>query len=109
MSSGSVYQSGPNIFEDIGIPDAKTHFLKAQIVAELYRIAQDRDLPDAAVAVQFGIGKIEVDALFRGDFQDYAIERLMGFLNAFDQDVEIVARPRATGSASGGTVTFRAA
>jgi hypothetical protein len=27
-----------NIFADLGLPDADTHFLKAQIVSEIYRI-----------------------------------------------------------------------
>lgn len=109
MTLGTVHQSGPNIFEDIGIPDAKTHLLKAQIVAELFRLAQDRDLADVAVATQFGISESEVDSLFRGDFQDYPVEHLMGFLTALDQDVEIVARPSTSGTASPAKITFRAA
>ena len=28
-----------NIFADLGLPDAETHFLKAQIVSEIYRLA----------------------------------------------------------------------
>ena len=31
------HESGPNIFADLALPDANVHFLKAQIVAELYR------------------------------------------------------------------------
>lgn len=109
MTRPSVHQSLPNIFEDLGLPDAKVHFLKAQIVAELYRLASEGELDDAKVADRLGIDDQEVKRLFRGDFRDLAVERLMGFLTAFDQDVEIVARPRASGSTSGGTVTFRAA
>ena len=33
-----------NIFADLGLPDADTHFLKAQIVSEIYRIAKERKL-----------------------------------------------------------------
>jgi hypothetical protein len=29
-----------NIFADRGLPDADTHFLKAQIVSEIYRISK---------------------------------------------------------------------
>jgi hypothetical protein len=28
-----------NIFADLGLPDADNHFLKAQIVSEIYRLA----------------------------------------------------------------------
>ena len=27
-----------NIFADLGLPDAETHFLKAQMVSEIYRM-----------------------------------------------------------------------
>ncbi len=33
-----------NIFADLGLPDAETHFLKAQLVSELYRLACARKL-----------------------------------------------------------------
>ena len=33
-----------NIFADLGLPDAETHFLKAQIVAEIYRLTNQRKL-----------------------------------------------------------------
>ena len=33
-----------NIFADLGLPDAETHFLKAQIVSELYRVTKQRKL-----------------------------------------------------------------
>jgi hypothetical protein len=31
--------------------------------------------------------------MFKGNFREYSLDRLMGFLTAFDRDVEIVARP----------------
>jgi hypothetical protein len=41
-----------------------------------------------------GISQPEVSRLFKGNFREYSIERLMAFLTSFDQDVEIVSRPR---------------
>jgi predicted XRE-type DNA-binding protein len=40
-----------------------------------------------------GISQPEASRLFKGNFREYSIERSIGFLTAFDQDVEIVARP----------------
>ena len=48
-------ESDPNIFAELGLPDADTHFLKAQIVAELYRLAQDRRLTQAKAGALMGI------------------------------------------------------
>jgi hypothetical protein len=33
-----VEEGSGNIFADLGLPDADTHFLKAQIVSEIYRL-----------------------------------------------------------------------
>ena len=84
---------GGNIFADLGLPDAETHFLKAQIVSEIYRLANERKLTQTATGKRMGISQPEVSRLFKGHFREYSIERLMAFLTAFDRDVEIVVRP----------------
>ncbi len=96
MSSSQieVHASDPNIFAELGLPDADTHFLKAQIVAELYRLTTENKLTQARAGEQMGISQPEVSRLFKGNFREYSVERLMGFLTAFDQDVEIIAKPR---------------
>ena len=42
-----VEEGGANIFADLGRADAQTHFLKAQIVAEIYRLTHARKLTQA--------------------------------------------------------------
>ena len=106
-----VYESAGNIFADLGLPDAENHFLKAQIVAELYRLANQRKLTQAKAGALMGISQPEVSRLFKGNFREYSIDRLMAFLTAFDLDVEIVSRPRpnAEGPSNRGRVTFKTA
>src|SRR5262245_24298073 len=82
-----------NIFADLGLPDAETHFLKAQIVSEIYRLANERKLSQAQAGRLMGVSQPEVSRMFKGNFREYSIERLMNCLTAFDRDVEIVARP----------------
>lgn len=89
-----VHESDGNIFADLGLPDADSHFLKAQIVAELYRLTNERKLTQARAGALMGISQPEVSRLFKGNFREYSIERLMAFLTTFDRDVEIVSRPR---------------
>ena len=96
-----ILESDPNIFAELGSPDADTHFLKAQIVAELYRLAQDRRLTQAKAGALMGISQPEVSRLFKGNFREYSVERLMGFLTTFDRDVEIVVKPREKGGRRG--------
>lgn len=101
----SVHTSGDNIFADLGLPDAESHFLKARIVAEVYRLSTERRLTQTAAGALMGITQPEVSRLFRGRFREYSVERLMGFLTAFGQDVEIIAR-RLPDGAERGRISF---
>lgn len=102
-----VYESGGNIFADLGLPDAENHFLKAQIVAELYRLTKERKLTQAQAGELMGITQPEVSRLFKGTFREYSVSRLMEFLTAFGRDVEIVSRPRPRGRAGKrGSITY---
>ena len=89
-----MHQGDANIFAELGLPDADAHFLKAQLVAELYRLTGERKLTQSQAGELMGISQPEVSRLFKGNFREYSVERLMGFLTAFDLDVDIVARPR---------------
>lgn len=94
-----------NIFADLNLPDAGSHFLKAQIVSEIYRLASESKLTQAQVGKRIGVSQPEVSRMFKGHFREYSIERLMEFLTAFDRDVEIVVKPhKKTGK--GGRITF---
>ena len=94
-----------NIFADLGLPDADTHFLKAQIVAEIYRLTNQRKLTQAQVGKLMGISQPEVSRMFKGNFREYSIDRLMAFLTTFDRDVEIVVRPHKK-AGKAGRITF---
>jgi predicted XRE-type DNA-binding protein len=94
-----------NIFADLGLPDAEIHFLRAQIVSEIYRLTNERKLTQTQAGRLMGVSQPEVSRMFKGNFREYSIERLMGFLTSFDRDVEIVVKPhRRTGKA--GRITF---
>jgi predicted XRE-type DNA-binding protein len=105
MPKSEVHVSDANIFADLGLPEAGTHYLKAQIVAELYRLTNDQELTQAQAGELMGISQPEVSRMFKGHFREYSVERLMGFLTAFNRDVEIVVRPREAVSPPG-HITF---
>ncbi len=95
MTRSIVHEGSDNIFADLELPDSAAHFLKAQIVAELYRLSQALKLTQSKAGELMGISQPEVSRLFKGNFREYSVERLMGFLTAFDRDVEIISRPRS--------------
>ena len=107
-SKSDVIESGPNIFADLGLPDADGHMLRAQLVAELYRLTTERKLTQTKAAAAMGISQPEISRLFKGHFREYSVERLLRFLTAFDRDIEIVSRPRAS-TILQGTISFSTA
>ena len=109
MSNRRVHASHPNIFAELGLPDADAHFLKAQIVAELHRLTSQDSLTQAQAGARMGVSQPEVSRLFKGNFREYSAARPMGFLTAFGEDVEIIARPRGKDGARGRISSRRAA
>ena len=93
--TADVHDGGSNVFADLGLPNADTHFLKAQIVAEIYRLGRESKLTQEQIGTMIGISQPEVSRLFKGHFREYSIERLINFLTAFDRDVDIVSRRRS--------------
>ena len=101
----AVTRGSGNIFADLGLPDAETHFLKAQIVSEIHRLTKQRKLTQVQAGKRMGISQPEVSRMFKGHFREYSIDRLMEFLTTFDRDVEIVVKPhKKTGKP--GRITF---
>jgi len=79
-------------FNDLGIPNAEEHLVKAQLVFKIDRIMKRRRLKQAEAAELLGIKQPDVSKMLRGDFRQFSVERLLCFLVALDQDVEIVIK-----------------
>ncbi len=82
-----------NVFKDIGVPDAEEHFIKAQLVFKIDGIIKKRGVTQVATAKLLGIRQPDVSKMLRGEFRQFSVERLMRFLVALDQDVEIIIKP----------------
>lgn len=86
--------SSGNVFEDIGVSGAGEHLIKAGLVIRIARIIDRRKLTQAEAAELIGIDQPKVSAMLGGQFRGYSVERLMRFLVALGQDVDIVVRPK---------------
>ena len=95
MKSNSVQTGSYNVFADIGVPNANEHFVKAQLVFKIDTIMRARRLKQVDAAEMFGIRQPDVSKMLRGEFRQFSVERLMRFLVALGQDVEIVVRPHS--------------
>lgn len=70
--------------------------LKAQLVEKIDALLRERGLKQVEAARLFGAKQPDVSKLLHGDFRQFSVERLLRFLLALGQDVEIVVRPRPT-------------
>jgi predicted XRE-type DNA-binding protein len=86
-------KSGGNVFADAALPDANEHLVKAKLVVKIDRLMRERGLKQVDAASIFGVKQPDVSKMLRGDFRQFSVERLMRFLVALGQDVEIVVRP----------------
>ena len=93
MTKKTYETEGRNVFKDIGVKDADEHFVKAQLVFKIDTIMKKRRLKQVEVAGLFGVRQPDISKMLRGEFRQFSVERLMRFLVALDQDVEIRVRP----------------
>jgi predicted XRE-type DNA-binding protein len=93
MTKKGYETSSGNVFKDIGVPNAEEHLIKAQLVFKIDTIMKDRGLKQVEAADLFGIRQPDISKMLRGEFRQFSVERLLRFLVALDQDVEIVIKP----------------
>lgn len=88
------YEKGsPNVFKDIGVPNAEEHFIKAQLVFKIDAILKKRGMKQVEAAKLFQVRQPDISKMLRGEFRQFSVERLLRFLVALDQDVAIVVKP----------------
>ena len=67
--------------------------VKAQLVSKIDAIMKRRRLKQVEAADLFGIRQPDISKMPRGEFRQFSVERLLRFLVALDQDVEIRVKP----------------
>lgn len=87
-------ESSGNVFADLGIPNPEQELLKARLTLQIYEIINQRGLTQTEAGKILGIQQPHVSALVRNRSGNFSIGRLMEFLTALDQDVEITVRPK---------------
>ena len=89
-------QSSGNVFADIGLSDPDKYLAKAELSIQINNIIEKRGLKQSEAATVLGIDQPKISALNCGRLDDFSIERLIGFLNKLDRDVEIVIKKKPT-------------
>jgi predicted XRE-type DNA-binding protein len=100
MAKGATEKVIPgsgNVFADMGLPDAVELDTKARLGFAIIHVVERRGLTQAEVAAALEINQPKVSALLHYKLEGFSVERLMRFLLALGQDVEIIvkAKPRS--------------
>jgi predicted XRE-type DNA-binding protein len=82
-----------NVFADLGLANPEREQLRAHLTLQIYRLIKQRGLTQTEAGDILGIKQPHVSALMRNRVGNFSVERLMDFLTALGQDVEITVRP----------------
>jgi predicted XRE-type DNA-binding protein len=93
MSKRRHQTGGGNVFNELGVPNGEEHRIKAQLVFKIDLILKERGLKQVEAAGLIGSSQPDISKLLRGEFRQFSVERLLRFLVALDQDIEIVVKP----------------
>ena len=89
----SITEGGPNVFADLGLPDADELMVKAQLALQIARILKERGLTQSEAAALTGLPQPKLSNLLRGRFHGVSEDRMMRCLAALGQDVTITVTP----------------
>ena len=87
-----VEESSGNVFADLGFPNAEEVLAKSRLAQRIAEIIEKQHLTQVQAAALLGSDQPKVSKLLRGQLREFSTDRLFRFLNALDQDVEIVIK-----------------
>src|ERR1700688_2801869 len=91
----TVTRGSGNVFRELGLANADVLQAKADLVFKISAIIEERKLTQVEAAKILGVTQPKISALLRGRLDGFSLERIVRFLAALDQKVEIKVRPKS--------------
>lgn len=89
MNDNRVTKSSGNVFADLGLPDAEDLLHKSDLVIGMKKIMEHRKLTQTRVAEITGVDQPTLSKLFRGNFSNITVDRLLTMLTKLGHKVTI--------------------
>ena len=86
-------EGGGNVFAELGFPHPERELLKALLIIQICRTVQERNLTQEQAAEILGITQQAVSAMKNNRLSCFSVDRLIEFIVALGQDMEIAIRP----------------
>ena len=96
-----IARGSGNVFADLGSPDAEELSTKVRLAVEINRLLVSQRLTQVTAAERLEVSPSKISALKNYKLEGLSVERLMSFLLALGQDVEIRITPRRVARAPG--------
>ena len=90
-------ESSGNVFEDLGLDDAKELKARGLIGMHLVQILKAKNMKQKDIAEMLNLKPAEVSHLFNGHFSRFSTDKLLSLLAAMEQKVTIKISPRKKG------------
>src|ERR1700741_322036 len=100
-----VMEGSGNVFADLGLPNPEQELVKAQLTLQIYTILKSSGMTQVEIAKILGVQQPQVSLLMRNRAGNFSVGRLMEFLTALRQDVEITVRPTKKAQGAWGVVS----
>ena len=88
-----VTEGGGNVFAELGLPNPEQELLKAQLSLQIHATLRSSGMTQREIAAILGVQQPQVSLLMRNRAGSFSVGRLLEFLTALRQDVQITARP----------------
>ena len=90
-------ESSGNVFDDLGLDDAKELKARGLIGMHLVQLLKAKDMKQKDIAEMLNLKPAEVSHLFNGHFSRFSTDKLLSLLAAMEQKVTIKISPRKKG------------
>lgn len=100
-AADAITRGTGNVFADFGYADAGERQTKLRLAHAINTVIARRRLTQVLAAGELTINQPKVSALANYKLDGFSVERLMTFLTALDQDVDIIIRRKPRSRAAG--------
>ena len=84
-----VTRGSETVFRDLGLSEAETKLIKADLATEIIRILDERGLSVREAAKVVGINYADISRIRNADLRRFTIDRLVSVLYRLDKRVEL--------------------
>ena len=89
-----IHRGSGNVFADIGVSHSERVFARAQIMSRISEIINERGLTQKEASKLLNLPQSKISCLMNGKLSMFSLDHLFELLNALDQDVEIIIKPK---------------